>query len=81
MNGLVYGVKKYAEFTIIRLSQFPRAHGDVFGWLFQSHHSPKLKDCSFTIPNDKEKQPILTLQKLERANVLHFLLEKCLKQQ
>lgn len=33
------------------------------------HIFPKHKECSFTVINDREKQPIFTFKKLKPANV------------
>ena len=41
--------------------------------------TPKHKDSSFSLINDKEKQQTLMLKKLEPGSVWHFSLEKWLK--
>ncbi len=41
----------------------------ISDYLFCSTNSPKPEDSQFTIREDKEKQQILTSERLERANV------------
>ena len=61
-------VKKISK-MLITISQIPKRRLQI----------PKLKDSSFTITNDKEKQQIITFKKVEPANVWLFLVEKLLK--
>lgn len=69
-NCLVYKMSK--EIWNEKSSwQFPRAQGlQTASFIQPAVQDPKT--LSFTIINDKEKQQILTFQKLEPANVWHF---------
>lgn len=57
-------------FKCITISPSPK-----WGCLLCPTRSPKPKDSSFTLINDKEQQQILTFMKLEPANLWHFCLK------
>ena len=59
-------------FKCITVSQSQKWHLQV---LLCPTRSPKSKDSSFTVRNDKEQQQILTFMKLEPANLWHFCLK------